>query len=103
MGRAVKPVKPLPPAPVDKPASFDVADVAALQAVYHGRASEDQQRRAMQWVIKGAANVQGVSFRPGDSHASAFMEGRRFVAVQILALIELSTEELKKRTTTDGN
>lgn len=93
-----RPIRPLPPAPADQPAPFELPDVAALQAVYRGQGSEDQQRRAMEWVIKQAANMPGISFRAGDSHATAFLEGRRFVGAQILSLLGLNLSELKKRT-----
>lgn len=97
-----KQIKPLPAAPADQPAPFELPDIAAIQAVYRGQGTEDQQRRAMEWIIKQAANVPGISFRAGDSHATAFLEGRRFVGAQILSLLSLNTNELK-RTTTNGN
>jgi hypothetical protein len=95
-------IKPLPASPADAPAPFDLPDVAAVQAVYRGNASEDQQKRAMEWVIKGAAQIGSQSYRAGDSHATAFVEGRRFVGAQILSLLALSVEDLKKRKATNG-
>jgi hypothetical protein len=95
-------IKPLPPAPADHPATFDIADAAAVKAVYAGSATEHQQKRAMDWIIKQASLIGGQSYRAGDSHATAFVEGRRFVGAQIMGLITLNTEELKKRTTPNG-
>lgn len=91
-------IKPLPPAPVDRPAPFEVADAAAVQAVYRGEANPEQQKRAMNWIMKSAAQIGGQSYRAGDSHATAFSEGRRFVGAQILSLIGLRLDELKKAT-----
>lgn len=95
VGRAVKPI---PPAAADTPAPFDIAHAGALQAAYRGEASEHQQRLAMDWIIKQAAQIGGQSYRAGDSHATAFIEGRRFVGAQILSLIGLDLQQLKKAT-----
>jgi hypothetical protein len=92
-------IKPLPSPPADSPAPFDLPDVAAIQAVYRGEATADQQKRAMDWIIKGAAQIGGQSYRAGDSHATAFVEGRRFVGAQILSLLEMSMEQLRKKAT----
>lgn len=91
-------IKPLPPAAADAPAGFNVAVVGAIQATYRGTASEHQQMLAMEWIMKQAANLPGVSFRAGDSHATAFLEGRRFVGAQILSLIGMDINKLKDDT-----
>lgn len=88
-------VKPLAPAVADQPALFDLATVAAIKATYAGAATERQQIVAMEWVIRAAANVPGISYRAGDSHATAFLEGRRFVGAQILSLIGMDINKLK--------
>lgn len=92
-------IKPLPAAPADQPAAFDIADAAAVKAVYRGEGSPEQQKRAMDWVVKSAANMPGISFRAGDSHATAFLEGRRFVGAQILSLLTLNMDDLRKKAT----
>ena len=94
-------LKRVQPPPVDTPADFSIADHAALKAVYGGTANEAQQKRAMDWIIKHASGVGAQSYR-SDPHATAFMEGRRFVGMQLMALFTMTTEELKKRTT-DGD
>lgn len=93
-------IKPLPAAPADQPAPFELPDVAALQAVYRGEGSPEQQKRVMDWIVKQASQIGGQSYRAGDSHGTAFIEGRRFVGAQILSLLAMSTEDLKKRRTT---
>jgi hypothetical protein len=95
-------VKPTPPAPADSPAGFALADVAAVQAVYKGEGSPEQQKRAMDWVIKSAANVPGISFRAGDPHATSFLEGRRFVGAQILSLLAMNLSTLRAKKATNG-
>jgi hypothetical protein len=94
----VKPLKPVPPPPVDQPLLPEVAVVSAIQATYRGAASEHQQKLAMEWIIKSAAAIGGQSFR-ADALATSFLEGRRFVGIQLMALLALNTEDLKQRTT----
>lgn len=91
----MKQIKPLPPVPADQPAALDVPSVAAIKAVYAGTATEHQQRLALDWIIKKAAGIGGQSYRAGDSHATAFLEGRRHVGAQILSIIELNLDQLK--------
>jgi hypothetical protein len=88
-------VKPLPVPRADSPAPFTKPDVAALQAVYRGEGTPDQQQRAMDWIIKEAGQVGKQSYRAGDSHATAFSEGRRFVATQIVSLLDLPLSKVK--------
>lgn len=91
-------IKPLLPSAADAPAGFNIAAVAALKAVYGGIASDHQQKLAMDWIIKQAAQIGGQSYRAGDSHATAFLEGRRFVGAQILSLIGMDINALKDDT-----
>lgn len=92
-------IKRLPVPAVDSPALFDVHVAASIKALANGTASQHQQRTAYDWIVKSAAGIGAQSFRSGDSHATAFMEGRRFVAAQIIAVETINIEELKKRTT----
>ena len=89
-------IKPRPIGNVDTPAAFTVADASAVQAMHRGDAPSHQQKKALDWIIKQAAAIGGQSFRYGDPQATAFHEGRRFVAAQILALLELDINKLKK-------
>ena len=86
-------------APVDSPAPFSVHVAASIKALAGGTATQHQQQTAYEWIIKHASGIGAQSFRSGDSHATAFMEGRRFVAAQLIALETINMEELKKRTT----
>lgn len=92
-------IKPLPLAPVDSPAAFSLPIAGAIKALATGKATEAQQVLAYNWIVKNAGGIGAQSFRSGDSHATAFMEGRRFVAAQIVSLTTIDMEELKKRAT----
>jgi hypothetical protein len=52
-----------------------------------GRATEGQQIAAFDWLIKEAAGLGTQSFR-SDPCETAFAEGRRFVAIQIINMIK---------------
>ena len=88
-------IKPLAPKPVDAPAAFDLADVAALKAMEQGSADANQQQRALDWIMRFAADVGGTGFRGEAPMALAFHEGRRFVGQQIMGLLRLDTQKLK--------
>ncbi len=70
----------------------------AIQRVYHGTASEAQQQKAMEWVIKRLCCIGDVSFLPGANDVTSFMEGRRFVGAILMDLIgEPVTENERPR------
>lgn len=70
---------------VDQPAPYSPVIQAGLKAMSRGTASETQQVEVFQWLIKEAAGIGSQSFRP-DPCETAFAEGRRFVAIQIIHL-----------------
>lgn len=75
------------------PADYEIADIGALQAVYHGEAEPHQQKRAIEWILNNACLMREVSYRPegdGGYGDTAFAEGRRFVGLQISKLITAS-------------
>ena len=77
-----------------KPASFEDADAAALQAVAHGMASPDQQKRAITWLIEKGAATYDMTYRPGaleGERDTSFAEGRRFVGLQVVKLLKWKT------------
>lgn len=81
-------IKAAPEPAVDAPAGWDRQIVSAVRAAADGSATPDQQRAAIQWIINAAAAKSAMSFRR-DTHEMAFMEGRRFVAKQIVGILEL--------------
>jgi hypothetical protein len=95
-------IKPVPLPPADAPAPFSLPVAAAIKALASGNADERQQLLAYDWILKAASGIGLQSYRSGDSYATAFMEGRRFVASQLIALQAISLDELKKRTTQNG-
>lgn len=74
------------------PSQYDKPDIFAIKAVADGTASEDQQKRAIAWLINKAAMTYDVSFRSdadGGDRETAFAEGRRFVGLEIVKMINM--------------
>lgn len=77
-----------PPVPY-LPATYDVADIAAIQACHEGTATPEQQKRAMDWIMYKAANMNDLEYRT-DGRDHAFASGRRYVGMQVYKLITLN-------------
>lgn len=78
---------------------WDLGDVGAIQALARGECEAHQQRNAMKFIIEILCATYDLSFRPGGSDAARatdFMEGRRFVGLQIVKLLKLNLSKLKK-------
>lgn len=77
---------PLPHEPV----AWELVEAASVQALARGDANEDQQRRAVMFIIERVCATYDLSYRPGDTQAMAFAEGKRFVGLQLVKLIRLN-------------
>lgn len=82
---------------VYSPVEYEIADIAAIQALMNGTANADQQRRALKWIVESAAGYYDLSYRPGEGgrRDTDFAEGKRFVGAQIVKLSKLSIAKLK--------
>lgn len=74
-----------------KPAKFDNADAAAMQALAAGNASSMQQKRAITWIIDKCCATYDLSYRPGveGDRDTVFAEGKRSVGLQLVKLIKV--------------
>lgn len=77
-------------------APWEVADASAFQALQRGDASPEQQKRALDWLIRVGAATYNTTFFPGAPDASAFAEGRRFVGTEIVKLLAINTSAFIK-------
>lgn len=75
--------------PVDQPAPYTAQVQAGLKGLQAGTATPGQQAAVFEWLVRDAAGIGRQSFRT-DPMQTAFAEGRRFVAIQI---IHLTTSE----------
>lgn len=81
-----------------KPAKYEPADVAAIQALYEGSANREQQKRALTWLINTACATYDMSYRTGAAGAmdTAFAEGRRSVGLQLVKLCNIKIGLLRR-------
>jgi hypothetical protein len=68
-----------------KPTEYDNHDAGAMRALVAGVASPEQQKLAFDWWIR-ASGYYDLSYYPGDTHATAFSEGKRFLGAQAIKL-----------------
>lgn len=78
------------------PASYGPEEIAAVKAVAKGNASPGQQQLALRWIIEGAAMTYQETMVPGQPDVSNYLAGRRNVGLQIVKLINLKADQLKK-------
>src|SRR5262245_42689001 len=88
-------LKPLPPVHGAQPAAFGFAEASAVQALYHGKADEGQQKAALKWILEGACAVQVWPYRT-DQRETDIGLGRHFVGHQIMGIIKVNLSQLRK-------
>lgn len=81
-----------------KPGPCEKADVYALKALASGSASEGQQKRALDWILNVACGVRDTTYFPDSPRDSDFAAGKRFVGLEIVALINMSNASLEDKT-----
>ena len=78
-----------------KPPVYEAADVTAIQQLERGEAGPEMQKRALSWIINNVAKTYDMSYRPGDTHDTAFHEGRRFVGNEIIKMLKLDPSKVR--------
>ena len=78
------------------PPRYKAADITAVQAVAGGTADEDQQIRAMKWIMYSGSGMDDFEYRQ-DDRDHAFASGRRFVGLQIRKLLSLNPQAFIKK------
>lgn len=74
-----------------------------MQAVMAGRASEEQQRRAMTFIVHQICGTYDLSYRPTSDRDTAFAEGKRFVGLQCVKFANLNIAALRGKNTEQGD
>jgi len=72
--------------PIERP-DYTEFEVQAIRALYDGKASARQQQAILPYIIR-AAGTHDLSYRPGDPHATAFAEGKRFVGTTLVWMLK---------------
>ena len=96
--------QPAKPAPAEVraatwyPPAWELADATAIKALYAGTASGEEQKRAIEWILKGACAMQDWPYRPGASDRDTNIGlGRQFVGHQIAKLINVDLAQVRRR------
>ena len=76
---------------------WQLPDANALQALEKGEADENQQKRALAWIINVAAGTYQVAWEPDNERASSFESGRRFVGLKIVELLKLNLANFRRK------
>lgn len=71
------------------PSPCDTHDVYALKALAEGSANESQQKRALNWILNVCAGVRDNTYYPDSDRDTIFASGKRFVGLEIVALINM--------------
>lgn len=74
----------------------NVVDGYAIQALAAGKATEDQQKRAFNCIVKEICGTYKMTFDPESDRVSNFNEGARHVGRVLVGLITLNLGEVKK-------
>lgn len=78
------------------PPQYEIADIVAVQACVSGTATDEQQKRAMRWIVEQGCLTYDLGWHPD---LADFAAGRRFVGTQIVKLTKLNVAVLKKKET----
>lgn len=81
----------------DFPATWELADASAFQALAKGEASEAQQKRVLNWLIYTACGTYDSDYRL-DQREHAFVSGRRNIGLQIIKLLHINTNTILNAT-----
>lgn len=90
------------PSPPHLRCDWDTPVVAAAQALQRGDASPDQQKQFLNWLVNHAAGTYNQSYQESGDRDTVFAEGRRFVGLQIVKLLHLSLNALRKAQDNNG-
>ncbi|MEE9528430.1 MAG: hypothetical protein V3V88_00055 [Dehalococcoidia bacterium] len=80
-----------------KPPHYEAADVTAIQQLERGEAGPEMQKRALKWIIEEVCKTYDISYRPGDTHDTAFAEGKRFAGMEIVKMLKLDPSKLRRK------
>lgn len=71
------------------------ADIRAVQDLEQGIATSDQQKRALSYIINNLCATYQPSYRV-NQRDSDFMEGRRFVGLELVTLLKLNASAITR-------
>lgn len=82
---------------LDFPAA-ELADVVAVKALWSGEATADQQKRAVDWIVKNVCLIGDIGFSLTEGpRASDFTDGKKFVANILIWCGKTTLKEMQAR------
>jgi hypothetical protein len=85
------------------PPKWELPDVYSFQALQKGEANCDQQKHVLSYIIKSLCGTYDLSYRPTSDRDTAFAEGKRFVGLQIVKMLNMDIAAIKQARKHDGN
>lgn len=77
--------------------NWTLADASAIQALTRGEATPDQQKRALDWILRKACALPEWAYQPGTSDRDTNIAlGRQFVGHQIVKLQNADMSRLRR-------
>lgn len=68
--------------------------MGCFKALESGTASDDQQKLALKYLLTEICRAYDLSYIPGDTHATAFAEGKRAVGLEIITMLNVDQRKL---------
>lgn len=81
------------------PVQATLQSASAVKALSRGEATPDQQRFLLEWLVRECCKVYDMSYRPGSTEGerdTTFAEGRRFPGLQVLKLLYIDIDVIKR-------
>ena len=77
------------------PPAADLPDVVAIKALSLGTATEDQQKRALHFILVTVCGVDEEQYCPGSDRDTAYALGKRRVGTYLRSLLSADIRRFK--------
>lgn len=79
------------------PPAAELADVAAIKALSRGTATQDQQQRALQFIVHQVCGTYDEQFCPGEDgrRATDYALGKRRVGLYLVSLLHADIRKFR--------
>ena len=82
--------------PGQLPKKIQPADVRAIQDLEQGKATADQQKHVLDFIINNICMTYHPTYGDNDRDSN-FLNGRRFVGLEIINCLKLSAAAISRR------
>ncbi len=78
------------------PTEFSIPEMHAIKQLLVGTASDDQQKRALDWIIRDACRTYDDTYYGDSQRDSDFAAGKRFVGLQIVKILNINPDLVRR-------